>query len=162
MDVPFSLNQIGLTAHFPLLDTTSTATNRPAVPRLLKLVALFLATLWLPATLHCQLEGLGIDALFACASQHDEAAHSDQGGCTDDGCQTIESGQVVVTKSRIYLDQPPALLATGSFCLFLLALPAPAQEIFAVAQDEMLPLQRTWQFARRAALPARAPDTLSV
>jgi hypothetical protein len=131
------------------------------VPRLLKIAALFLAALWLPATMHCQLESLGLDAIFACASQPDEATHADEGNCADDGCQTVESGQIVVTKSRVDLSLLPVLVCACTHCLLTLAPPAPATEISATRQDEMLPLQRTWQFARRAALPARAPDAVA-
>lgn len=128
----------------------------------MKLVALLLATLWLPATVHCQLEGLGLDALFACADQPADTAHTDGDTCADDGCQTIESGQFAVTKSELDLSRLPAL---AWFCVARfqhLAPPAPDPEIFAVHQEQTLPWQRTWQFARRAALPARAPDSLKV
>ncbi len=132
------------------------------MPRLRKLAALFLVALWLPATLHCQLEGLGLDALFACADQPAETAHANDDACNDDACQTIESGEFVVTKSKLDLSLLPALACVCVACFQHLAPPASAQEFFAVRQDETLPLQRTWQFARRAALPARAPDSLKV
>jgi hypothetical protein len=128
----------------------------------MKPAALLLAALWLPATLHCQLERLGFDAIFACADQSGQAAHGDSAGCTDDGCQTIEAGQVAITKSDLDLLLPPPFVCAGVPCFQYLVPPAPAPEISAFGQDETLPLQRTWQFARRAALPARAPDTLKV
>jgi len=131
------------------------------VSRLLKLAALLLATLWLPAALHCQLEGLGLGTLFACADQPAEAAHANGDGCTDDGCQTIESGQFALTKSKLDLSQLPALACVCVACFQLLAPPAPAPEFFAVHQEKTLPLRRTWQFARRAALPARAPSLVA-
>src|SRR6185312_13386443 len=118
--------------------------------RLLKLAALFLVALWLPATLHCQLEGLGLDALFACADQPAQTDHAAKGSCSDDGCQTVEAGQVTLAKSRVDLPLLPALVC--AHCLLILAPPTPAPEFFASHQDETLPLQRTWQFARRAAL----------
>ena len=40
----------------PPLDSSSPAANRNAVSRLMKLTALLLATLWLPATMHCEFE----------------------------------------------------------------------------------------------------------
>ncbi len=128
----------------------------------MKLAALLLATLWLPATLHCQLENLGLESLFACADQPAETAHTGGDTCSDDGCQSIESGQFAITKSKLDLSQLPALACIGVACFQHLAPPAPAPEIFAVHQEMTLPLQRTWQFARRAALPSRAPDTLNV
>jgi hypothetical protein len=127
------------------------------VSRVLKAVALLLATLWLPATVHCQLEGVGLDSLFACADTAADVAHADGNECADDGCQTLESGQVAVSKSRIDIASLAPLACTCHFCLFEIPALQPAPEIFAARQDETLPLQRTWQFARRAALPARAP-----
>jgi hypothetical protein len=127
------------------------------MPRLLKIAAFLLAALWLPTTVHCQLETIGLGALLACADQTGEASHDDASGCTDDGCQTVESGQIVVAKGRLDVALLPAIACAGHFCLFELRAPAPAAELIAVRQDETLPLQRTWQFDRRAALPARAP-----
>lgn len=137
------------------------ADNRCPVSRLKKLAALLLVALWLPATLHCQLEGLGLDALFACPTGSDQAAHADKGDCADDACQLIETGQITFAKARLDLNLLPALACACHLCLFDAGPPAPAPEISASRQDETLPLQRTWQFARRAALPARAPDALN-
>ena len=129
--------------------------------RLSKLTALLLAALWLPATLHCQLEGLGLDSLFSCSVESDQAAHSDKDDCTDDSCQIIENGQITLAKSRVDLGLLSAIACAGPFCLLQADLPVPVLEIAATDQDAMLPLQRTWQFTRRAALPARAPDDLN-
>lgn len=123
--------------------------------RLVKLTALLLAALWLPATLHCQIEALGLDAFWACADQADDTMPAD---CTDDGCQILESGQVVLSKTRIDFASLPSVARASVGCYLQLAPPALAPEIFAPRQDEMLPLQRTWQFVRRAALLARAPS----
>ncbi len=140
------------------LTIPSRAANCPTVSRLTKLAALLLATLWLPATLHCQLESLGLETLFACADQPAKTAHTDGGTCSDDDCQSIESGQFAVTKSKVGMSQLTALACVYVACFQQLAPPAPAPEFFAIHQEKTLPLQRTWQFARRAALPARAPD----
>ena len=128
--------------------------------RLSKIAALLLVALWLPATLHCQLETLGLD-LLACADQPAEATHPEKGDCADDSCETVESGQFAFAKSRLDLDLLPALTCACHLCLALAAPPAPVPEISASRQDVTLPLQRTWQFARRAALPARAPDAVA-
>lgn len=130
------------------------------MPRFLKAVALLLATLWLPATVHCQLESLEFGALFACADAADEAPHDEGAPCLDDGCQTIEAGQVALTKARVDATSLALLACTAHFSLFELPAPAAAPEMVASAQDETLPLRRTWQFDRRTALPARAPDSL--
>lgn len=130
--------------------------------RLMKLAALLLATLWLPATLHCQLEGLGLETLFACADQPAETAHASGDNCSDKACLSIESGQFTLTKSKLDLTLLPALACVCVTCFQHPAPPAPVLEISAVRQEQTLPLRRTWQFARRAALPARAPDPLNV
>jgi hypothetical protein len=121
--------------------------------RLTKLIALLMAALWLPATLHCQIEGLGLDTFFACATESDEAAHAGTSDCTDDGCQVVESGQIALAKSRLDLNLQPALACACHLCLLQIAPPALAPEMVAEHQEEALPRQRTWQFAR--ATPAR-------
>jgi hypothetical protein len=131
------------------------------VPRLLKCVALLLATLWLPATVHCQLENLGFGAFFGCADSGSAGDHAAGGPCNDESCQTIETGQVALAKSRI-----DAVALTFAclvpFCRFETTAPSSAPESAPLCPDETLPLQRTWQFDRRAAWPARAPDSLNV
>ena len=144
------------------LTRAGSSASSPPVSRANKLIALLLVALWLPATLHCQLESLGLEAIFACADHPAETAHASGDGCTDQGCLTIESGQFALTKSQLDLSCPPALADGGLACLPALSPPVPAPEISAAGQDETLRLRRTWQFARRAALPARAPDTLNV
>ena len=126
--------------------------------RLIKLTALLLIAQWLPATLHCQLESAGFETLFACA---DQSTHTDCGDCTGDDCQILESGQIILSKSRFEMAALPVLTCVCVSCYQHLALPAPAPEIIALHQEETLVLQRSWQFVRRAALPARAPDRLT-
>jgi hypothetical protein len=143
------------------LTTVASLETVPLVPRLLKCVALLLATLWLPATVHCQLENLGFDAFFGCADSGSAADHAAGGPCDDESCQTIETGQFTFDKSRI--DAAALTFACLSpFCLFEIPAQSPAPEPAPLCQEETLPLLRTWQFDRRAALPARAPDSLNV
>lgn len=129
--------------------------------RLAKFAALLLLALWLPATLHCRLEGVGLAGLFTCPEASAQAEHSDDNTAHADNCQTIESGQFAVIKSRIVPALLPAPVCVFVHCLLHVAPPAPAPEIFACSQTEPLLLQRTWQFVRRAALPARAPDLIA-
>lgn len=124
---------------------------------MLKLAALFLATLWLPATLHCQLEHLGLETLFACADQPAATAHTDGDTCADDSCQTLEEGQFVLSKSKIDPAILPVPACSCVLCFIPVAPPVPAPEISAIGQEMILPLQRTWQFITRAAPFARAP-----
>lgn len=123
--------------------------------RLTKFVAVLLVALWLPATLHCRLEGLGLGALFSCA---DDAAKTTSTGCTDDGCQSLEDGQFALSKTRIDPAVLPLLTCICVQCFLHVAPPEAAPEIFADRADDTPAWPRPWQFARRAALPARAPD----
>lgn len=145
----------------PSLDFSSAKRTFPVVLRFTKLVSLLLAALWLPATLHCQLESLGLHVLFSCPEQAAHTDHASENDCAYDGCKTVESGQIAFSQSKII----PALLS-ASVCVFVHCLLhhapcAATPETFAIHQNETLPIQRTWQFTRRAALPARAPDLLN-
>ncbi len=129
--------------------------------RIVQLMSVVLLALWLPTTLHCRLESLGLDALFSCATQPIQTAHADGAECSDDLCQTLESGQFAIAKTKIDPAILPVLACACVSCFLPVAPAAPVPEISAPRQDELLPMQRTWQFARRAALPARAPDVVA-
>jgi hypothetical protein len=130
------------------------------MPRRSTLAVLLLVALWLPATLHCQLENLGIE-LIACVDQPAEAAPAEETCCADSGCQFLESGGFALAKSKLAVFLPPALPGSDAQGIRPAALPVLAPDPVAPGQDETLPLRRTWQFVRRAALPARAPDVLN-
>jgi hypothetical protein len=130
------------------------------VLRLAKIVSFFLISLWLPATSHCQLESLGLDAIFSCPEQSSHDNHAGENPCHKDSCQLVESGQFSLSPSRIIPALTPLSVCVFVHCLLHVAPSQPSCEIFAVRQDETLPMQRIWQFARRAALPARAPDSV--
>lgn len=133
------------------------AANCPLrVPRLLKLVALFLVALWLPATMHCAMEAAGV-------TRGDHHSSSCQDMCKDDTCHTIEG--VSFTKTSNTLRALPPAVSSLYLCLLNL-LPPPVlvdQSAANPAGDppEIQALDHTWQFARRAALPARAPDVVA-
>ncbi len=125
----------------------------PAVPRLRFIVALLLATLWLPATLHCALEKAGLIAADAGDAQ--DGDHR----ATDD-CATVEAGHYKVS------DVSPGPAAPFLFACFELGevfspetiiLPRVSPE----RSDCPLEVPRTWHFLVRAALPARAPSLVS-
>lgn len=142
------------------IDKKHTAQNLSGVSRVFSVVAAFLVALWLPATLHCELEHLGWETLFSCAeSATDQAAQDD---CSDDACQTIESGAFAFSKSEFaILTAAPALACDCAVCVLTVVPPAPAPEISPIRQEETLPLQRTWQFALRTAAPPGAPSLLN-
>lgn len=127
---------------------------------MVKLAALLLATLWLPATLHCQLESLGLDLLFSCPAADDQAAHPDGADCAAESCQTLESGRFTTARSELAFDLLAPLACVCHLCFYLPAPLAPVEEIIPIRQLETQPLLRTWQFARRAAPLSRAPSLI--
>lgn len=129
-----------------------------SVSRIGKLTAVLMLALWLPATMHCQLEMLtGLKALACCL--HEDAAPHQDNDCEQDSCAVVEAGLypaiISVTKAPI-----PCLAL-----VFLL----PDLESFAVSAPNSvdligpapLGLSQQWQFAWRTALPPRAPSTIS-
>jgi len=126
------------------------------VPRLRHLLALALALLWLPATLHCDLEAAGLGQAFGC---HEESAH-DPHHCSDDSCHAIESLTYKIDTAPVKI-LPPALGLFNHCPLSPAPLFAPpVGELSVCRPSEPPPLARHWRFARRAAPPARAPSCL--
>lgn len=124
--------------------------------RLRRIAALLLLSLWLPATLHCDLEAAGLENWPGC---HDEAAH-DSSHCTTDVCHPLESSAYKPDSAPVKVP-PPAL---GALCLCFVAIctPPPTANVEPPATPPRPPpeLARTWHFIARAAPPARAPDAL--
>lgn len=125
----------------------------PAVPRLRFIFALLLATLWLPATLHCALEEAGV---IGAACDVEEADP-----CAQDSCTTVEATHY---KSS---DLLAAVSAPTLFVCLDLAELIPTETIIVPLvsperSDCPLEVPRTWHFATRAALPARAPSLARV
>lgn len=146
----------------PNLDKATPARDVPAVSRLSTLAALLLVALWLPATLHCQIEQLDGSKLFSCAghAHPDETSHADDDHCADTLCQTIESGEYVLTKTRITFALPVVQACLYQLCLFSLNAPPPMALSVSSAPELAPPWQPSWHFVRRTALPARAPSLI--
>lgn len=127
---------------------------------LMKLAAMLMLALWVPATMHCSLEPLpAFDFLQQCCSDEDSHETSDT-CCSRDFCQTVESGLYKIE------DQPTLMPST--FLPSAFNVPALLGEI---ASDDAMPRPvrisisppdhvRTWQFSQRAALSPRAPSSL--
>ena len=120
--------------------------------RLRRLLALTLLALWLPATLHCDLEAAGLEIAFVC---HDHATPTAAAAhCTDDACHALEeAAYTAFTLTKL----------VGVISLSVLALlpePAdlPAAALSPARTDVPLEVLRSWQFRTRAAPPARAPS----
>jgi hypothetical protein len=120
------------------------------------LLALCLAALWLPATQHCDLEAAGVLA--------ESCAGEDGAGCDEtaaDSCKTIEGSAYQASVAVIKV--APRLLAVAE-SLPHLALLVPLADVEKARPprprrpEDWIPV---WQFERRAAALAHAPDSLS-
>jgi hypothetical protein len=134
----------------------------PTVPRRFQFVALLLLVLWLPATLHCRIEEAGLAAIFACEDTVPSGtAGNPTNSCADDSCRTVESGQFLFSKETLLTAAP--LVAPCECPVWALRLSAPEPDPAPSFAEPVgpPPLQRSWQFVRRAARPARAPDALN-
>lgn len=118
--------------------------------RLRFIFALLLATLWLPATLHCALEETGVIGTVACDT-------GDTDHCVQDNCATVEATHYKTSDLLVTVAAPTLLV-----CLDLGELiPTEAIIVPLVSPERSdcpLEVPRTWHFVVRAALPARAPS----
>ncbi len=121
------------------------------VPRLLRLLACALLAVWLPATMHCQIEAAGLRTSATECCEHDVQ------GCADTICPSIEQNLI---KDTSPVTVSPAL--DGCECHFC-AVPAvacPAHAVILIFPFETATppeLAVRWQFLARAVAPARAP-----
>jgi hypothetical protein len=120
-----------------------------------KIVALLLLALWLPATLHCTLESADLlpQTMLCLDGSNDH--------CAGDHCAELEDNLFKPRTDELQVAAPDLYACLCHVCLLPAGPPAAVPEISASPQDKLLPLQRTWQFAHRTALPARAPDTVA-
>lgn len=122
-----------------------------------RLVALCLALVWGPATMCCALETAGLDALCSDASCHENGS----GNETTGGCCVLEDGNYQSTVSTLKV--APSLTA-HCVCFICVKSFAPELEIREAAVVSAIGRPRDWvpiwQFERRAAAPAHAPDSL--
>jgi hypothetical protein len=125
---------------------------------LFKVIAFALLALWLPATQHCDLEAANVP--FLGAGEHHST--SCQEACRDDACHTIEGESYGKSANQLKIPPPPTWLVS---CLLTLLITPVLVEREPVCLDadtpEIQALHRTWQFVRRTALPARAPNCVA-
>ena len=130
------------------------------VKRLSRLLALLLLALWLPATLHCDLEAA---SLWDGHEDHPAAACCSAGqGCAHDGCDTLEGGAFRASDGTVRAPLPDlfccfCLICTGTPALLEPVATTPVPTIAVTARD-WIP---TWHFVRRTAPPSRAPSSAS-
>ena len=109
--------------------------------------------LWLPATLHCQLESIPGMEFVRCASDT-----PNQSDCSGDGCCAVEKSLYKSEQHRLTI---PVFLPISCAPLVHVANTLPAVAglgILTAAPPELL---NTWQFAFRTASPPRAPSFVS-
>jgi hypothetical protein len=120
-----------------------------------KFVILLLLALWLPVTMHCDLEAAGVAAL-----SHEQQHSSSCGAmCTCHGCAAVEDGAYRLSDNLLKV--MPLSCCDCSNCLACLALiEIPEVEPVLVRGGEPEPeaLQPSWHFVRRAAMSPRAPN----
>jgi hypothetical protein len=120
--------------------------------RLQRFASLVLVALWLPTTLHCELETSGLfEALTECVAAGDDC-------CDDTNCSTLEDA--LYKESALGLKVPAPDATPCLVCLAVAFTPDSffAELVLAAARHEPPPeLGVAWQFLTRAAPPARAP-----
>jgi hypothetical protein len=130
------------------------------VKSLFSIAAFLLLAVWLPATNHCTLDASGVIEALAC--DHDEAATENcDHDCTADVCERIETASFGKDVKTLKVLPPPLALAALILAIAPAATgPEPSSATWEDSPEVRL-LQRTWVFAQRAAVPARAPDAVA-
>ena len=127
--------------------------------RLLQILGLVLAVLWVPITSHCAWEHLPGLQLFQCAPDTTPGASQDSSpgsDCDGDGCAQLETASYKVSDPQVDVQAPRPWLVVE---LFRLARPPLEQPCPPTPVTRELPVR--WQFSFRAALPPRAPSIVS-
>ena len=149
-----------LTTKHPLTWVDSVSAFRELMLRnmrgnLHRFIALCLVLIWGPATMCCALEAADLAVLCS-----DGTCHSDDAHAPLDGCHVLESGdyQSVIPTLKT---APPATFVCA--CLLCLREIEPSENSgtqLIREPDRPRDWTVTWQFERRAAAPAHAPDSL--
>ncbi len=119
--------------------------------RLLQIVGLVLAVLWMPIVSHCAWENVPALQFFKCATDTPEKSD-----CGDDGCAQLETATYKVADTSTAV--PVLLLMLSIPVTFVERLPAEQLSPVTAAPPEV---PAGWQFSFRTALPPRAPSLVS-
>lgn len=122
-----------------------------------RFLSLLLVAFWFLATQHCVLEAAELfsdHAAGCCSTQAD--------GCEKDGCKAVEEGQYRTDAKTLKASAPDlAVVALLLSTRLLLVPPASDAPLLALKRRHVAPAWvPAWQFERRAAAPAHAPDSL--
>ena len=123
-----------------------------------RISVLMLLAFWLAATQHCGLEASGI---IPCTCQNEQNGCASKGDL-DDGCHVVEHSAYKLSGDAVKVPAPE--LAACDSLLFLRVAFSDAMLEPVVSPvgtiDRPFDWITRWQFARRAALPSRAPSVL--
>lgn len=126
-----------------------------------RFLSLLLVAFWFLATQHCVLEAAELfhdhatsTATGCCSAQAD--------GCEADGCKAVEDGQYRADAKTVKATAPDLSAVSLPLCARLLLTPPHSDASLTAkerghAASDWVP---AWQFERRAAAPAHAPDSL--
>ncbi len=138
-----------------VLSTTHFLSFRLNLKTLYKVIALVLLAIWLPVTHHCDLEAAGITVL----THGDHASSACKDVCQGDACHAIEGVSYTKSASTLKVLPPPVIFSVCLLHLLVQPVLVETQSIYSAGDPPAVQvLHRTWQFVRRTALPARAPD----
>ena len=127
--------------------------NRCAVSRLRKLAALFLVALWLPATLHCQMEAAEVHFL----THDDHSASTDHCPNQHDDHHALKDAPITASTSSLKVPPPSNSLSFVLFALVDADHYSAAPALSPTRREPPLELKVAWQFSTRAAPPSQAP-----
>ena len=122
-------------------------------------LVILLVALWLPASVHCQIESLTGLEFLACTASPDGPANTPTSHC-ETGCCSIEQGQCQAEQPSLRIALPASLLV-GVAPPLKVATALPDATSLGILRTEPPPSLTTWHFAFRTALPARAPSQVS-
>lgn len=126
---------------------------------LTKCVAMLLLALWVPVTMHCELEILPSFSFFQWCCGGDAAPEQDH-GCNQDFCSAVESGFYKIEDNPTVT---PALMLVLAFAAWDWVAEPPADTALDLLPASSAPpeLPQSWQFSYRMALPPRAPSFIA-
>lgn len=122
-----------------------------------KAVVLMLLALWVPVTMHCELEAMPSFSFLQCCCGPEQSPETPSDCDENAGCSAVESGFCKVEDEQTAAPEIAFVLAFLAMDWTVLPLPAnhgPAPE----ARSAPPELAQFWQFSYRTALPPRAPS----
>ena len=136
-----------------------------------RVLALWLAVLWLPMTMHCQLAGMRICCAVgscceddACAGEpdacHDVACCGNPSNHHSGTCKIVESGNYFLKKATLALPAAASVAATVGPAVPALRRGLPPVATLTEATGAPPGWGRVWQFVFRAAVAPRAPSAV--